>query len=240
VKPWVRTWRRSKKKVLCREISIQFIMREYCHVFRVCVTNNNGFWIGWLDLLAILLQLQPVITAHNQWLLTTSSIPYWTTSVFSFTVNEWRTKNICSLNYWTPLRVESDVTTDGPSASLSWNKAPVWGLRSDFYYCQTVAGLLIWGALSEERTGLSFTIAAGLRQRSHFRVRVPWNSWPHFYCLRSETSLFVASYDSQGYGGMNYDSLIIPRWPEYRSPLRTVRVILFFPLPWELTYWNVA
>jgi hypothetical protein len=25
----------------------------------------------------------------------------------------------------------------------------------DFYYCQTVAGLLTWGALSDERTGLS-------------------------------------------------------------------------------------
>jgi hypothetical protein len=36
-----------------------------------------------------------------------------------------------------------------------------------FYYCQTVAGLLMWGALSDERTGLSFTIAAGPRQRSH-------------------------------------------------------------------------
>jgi hypothetical protein len=50
---------------------------------------------------------------------------------------------------------ESYVTTDGQPASLSWNKAPIWGLRPDFYYCQTVAGLLMWGALSDERTGLS-------------------------------------------------------------------------------------
>jgi hypothetical protein len=42
------------------------------------------------------------------------------------------------------------------SASPSWNKAPILGLRTDIYYCQTVAGLLIWGALSDERTGLSF------------------------------------------------------------------------------------
>jgi hypothetical protein len=42
------------------------------------------------------------------------------------------------------------------SASLSWNKAPFWGLRPDLYYCQTVAGLLMWGALPDERTGLSF------------------------------------------------------------------------------------
>jgi hypothetical protein len=58
---------------------------------------------------------------------------------------------------------ESYVTTDGQSASLSWNKAPIWGLWSDLYYCQTVVGLLMWGALSDERTGLSFTIAAGPR-----------------------------------------------------------------------------
>jgi hypothetical protein len=83
---------------------------------------------------------------------------------------------------------QSYVTTDGQSASLSWNKAPIWDLRPDFYYCQTVAGLLTWGTLSDERTDLSFTIAPEPRQRSHFLVRF-------------EISLFVASYDSQGYGG---------------------------------------
>jgi hypothetical protein len=44
---------------------------------------------------------------------------------------------------------ESYVTTVGQPASLSWNKAPFWGLRPDLYYCLTVAGLLIWGALSD-------------------------------------------------------------------------------------------
>jgi hypothetical protein len=68
---------------------------------------------------------------------------------------------------------ESYVTIDGEPASLSWNKAPFWGLRTDIYYCLTVAGLFIWDALSDERTGLSFTIAAGPRQRSQFRVRDP-------------------------------------------------------------------
>jgi hypothetical protein len=60
------------------------------------------------------------------------------------------------------------------------NKAPVWGLRPDFYYCQPVAGLSMWGALSDERTGLSFTIAPDPRHRSYFRVRVTWDSWPYF------------------------------------------------------------
>jgi hypothetical protein len=65
---------------------------------------------------------------------------------------------------------QSHVTTDGQLGSLSWNKVPIWELRPDFYYCQTVAGLLMWGALSDERAGVSFTIAPGPCQCRHFRV----------------------------------------------------------------------
>jgi hypothetical protein len=67
-------------------------------------------------------------------------------------------------------RVESHVTTDGQSATLSWNTAPIWGLGPDSYYYQTVARLSMWGALSDEGTDLSFTVSAGTRQRSHSRV----------------------------------------------------------------------
>jgi hypothetical protein len=45
------------------------------------------------------------------------------------------------------------ITTDSQSASLTWNKTPIWGLRRDFYFFQTVAGLLMWGALSLTRRG---------------------------------------------------------------------------------------
>jgi hypothetical protein len=37
--------------------------------------------------------------------------------------------------------------------------------------------------LFDEKTELSFTIAAGPRQRSHSRVRVPWDSRPYFLFL---------------------------------------------------------
>jgi hypothetical protein len=67
---------------------------------------------------------------------------------------------------------DSYVMTDSQLASLSWNKAPIWGLRPNLYYCLTVSGLLIWDALSDERTGLLFIIVTGPRHRSHFRVRV--------------------------------------------------------------------
>jgi hypothetical protein len=48
------------------------------------------------------------------------------------------------------------------------------------FKCQTFAGLLMWGALSDEITDLPFTITAGPRQRSDSWVRVPWDSWPYF------------------------------------------------------------
>jgi hypothetical protein len=37
---------------------------------------------------------------------------------------------------------ESYVTTDGQSASVSCNKAPIWALRPDFYYCQESCGFV--------------------------------------------------------------------------------------------------
>jgi hypothetical protein len=68
---------------------------------------------------------------------------------------------------------QSYITTDGQPASRSWNKALIWGLRPDLDYCLTVSGLFVWGALSDERTGLPCAISTGPRQRRHFRVGVP-------------------------------------------------------------------
>jgi hypothetical protein len=68
---------------------------------------------------------------------------------------------------------ESHVTIDGQSVSLSWNKAPIWGLRPDIYYSLTITVLFLWGALSDERTGMSFVYATVPRQRIPSWVRVP-------------------------------------------------------------------
>jgi hypothetical protein len=38
----------------------------------------------------------------------------------------------------------------------------------------------MWSSLSDEGTGLSFTIAAGPRQGSHSRDGVPWDLRPYF------------------------------------------------------------
>jgi hypothetical protein len=91
------------------------------------------------------------------------------------------------------------ITTDGQSASKSWCRAPsgahdqifitVWQLRSCF----------MWGALSDERMGLSFVYATGPCQT--FSGPSPLVLATIFYCLRFDTSLFFASYDSQGHNG---------------------------------------
>jgi hypothetical protein len=83
---------------------------------------------------------------------------------------------LCDFFFCISTESESYVTTDGQPASLSWNKAPFWGLRPDLYYYLTVAGLLMWGALS------------GPRQPSNSRVRVLWDSRPYFTVSDSRLS----------------------------------------------------
>jgi hypothetical protein len=65
---------------------------------------------------------------------------------------------------------QSHIATDGQSNSKSWCRAP------DIYYSLTATVLFLWGALSDDRTGLSFVYAAGPHQRSLSRVRVPWDN----------------------------------------------------------------
>jgi hypothetical protein len=55
----------------------------------------------------------------------------------------------------------------------------------------------MWGAISDERTGLSFTIAPGPRQCSHFRVPVPWDSCIPRICLRGK--VFIEPLPSSGF-----------------------------------------
>jgi hypothetical protein len=54
---------------------------------------------------------------------------------------------------------ESHVTTDGRSASLSWNKAPIWGLRPELHYCQDSCGFVDLGY--RKRRLQQFFFAAG-------------------------------------------------------------------------------
>jgi hypothetical protein len=66
----------------------------------------------------------------------------------------------------------SHIATDGLSVSKSWCRAPS---GAHDHYCWILRFCFLWGALSDERTGLSFIYSAGPYQRS-------------------------LSYDSQGHG----------------------------------------
>jgi hypothetical protein len=139
------------------------------------VTDTMGSRFDWLDLLGVSITISLDYNSSHSWLLLDNE------SLTVVWILHWPlvSSSLCFcilLSYsvfCSKFKVQSYVTTDGQPASLSWNKAPIWGLRPDLDYFLAVASLMIWGALSDERTGLPFAIATGPRQRSHFRVRVP-------------------------------------------------------------------
>jgi hypothetical protein len=101
---------------------------------------------------------------------------------------------------------ESYVTTDGQSTSLSWYKAPIRGLRPDFFSVRNTEYIwqlcsLFRGTPSLTRGRVCLLYMPLALASADFLGRSPLGLATVFYCLRSETSLFVASYDSQGHGG---------------------------------------
>jgi hypothetical protein len=73
------------------------------------------------------------------------------------------------------------------SQSVSLGVEHYLGFMTRYLLLSDSYGLVLWDALSDERTVLSFVYAAGPRQRIHSRVRVPWDSWP--YLAVSDLSL---------------------------------------------------
>jgi hypothetical protein len=109
----------------------------------------------------------------------------------------------------------------------SWRQAP-WDQDQYFFSTEPLRSYSLRNILYDERVDLSFTIAAGHRQHSQSRVRVsrkschillsqildspnlvgqvpvfifPSNRGAQLY-PQARGSLFVAFYDSQGYGGI--------------------------------------
>jgi hypothetical protein len=127
---------------------------------------------------------------------------HWTKTATAFTSHLELAENLSGTDPETGCESESEsyVTTDAQSASLSWNKAPIWGLRPDIYYFLTITFLLLLSSLSDEMTGV-FCTCYWPSPAQCFLGPSPFVLVTIFYCLIFETSLFVASYDSQGHGG---------------------------------------
>jgi hypothetical protein len=93
-----------------------------------------------------------------------------------------------------PSQSQSYITTDGQSASLFWNKAPIRSLRADLYYCMTFAGLLKWGALSDERTGLSIASSPNYKRILVIENRIR----PHRKHVSYQNACSLARYPELG------------------------------------------
>jgi hypothetical protein len=135
------------------------------------------------------LQLESITTAHNQWLSATRSIHCWTASVFSSTVTNGERRNHCShielpwtTSVWR-ITPTSRVLMLRPTISRPvclGVKHPSGAYDQIF---STVRQLrLCWcEALSLPRGWVCrLQLYTGPRQRRHFRVRVPWDSWSYF------------------------------------------------------------
>jgi hypothetical protein len=152
--------------------------------------------------------------------------------------------------------VQSYITTDGQSPSLSWHEALIWGLRPDLYYCQL---RVCWcGALSLSLWREDGSVWPSTAQS--FSGPSPVGLRTIICRLRFETPLFVASYDSQGYSG----SIRPPRqWKKSKDHLSEKRRALlisdcvsvrpevrfrklrcdcnwkFFEIYWSFKDWNI-
>jgi hypothetical protein len=79
---------------------------------------------------------------------------------------------------WLQSQSQSHIATDGQSVSLGVETH--LGLMTRYLLQFDSYGSFLWGALSDERTGLSFVYASGPCHRSVSRVRFPWDLRPYF------------------------------------------------------------
>jgi hypothetical protein len=101
-------------------------------------------------------RLQLLLVLSSAVILGSESRPYYTVSYSRLPFSSLPTTRRATVAIFDPASTrdsqsqsQSYVTTDARLASLSWNKASIWGLRADLYYCQTIAGLMMWGTLSQ-------------------------------------------------------------------------------------------
>jgi hypothetical protein len=90
------------------------------------------------------------------------------------------------------LESESYITTDGQWASPSWDKAPIWGLRAVLLVSNSCGFVDMRCFLWREGEFVVYNCCWTSPAQS-FSSPSPLGLGTVFYCLRFETSLFVAS-----------------------------------------------
>jgi hypothetical protein len=76
--------------------------------------------------------------------------------ITSLSETSWRLKTLREYS-----ESESYITTDSQSASLSWNKATIWGLWPDIYLSLTITALFLWASsLTRGRVWLLYMLLA--------------------------------------------------------------------------------
>jgi hypothetical protein len=89
--------------------------------------------------------------------------------------------NSISSLVWSLSQCQSYFTTGGlPPISSSWRQTPSDSRPDFFFQLNACSYKSLCNILSDESMGLSFTIAAGPRQRIHSQVRFPQDSQPHY------------------------------------------------------------
>jgi hypothetical protein len=143
------------------------------------------------------------------WIYLSNLLDLYTTCCSISQIFDWTfsTSDHTTLIHSTWSQSQSHIATDGRSVSKSWCRAPsgshdqiritVWHLRSCFY-----------GAPSLTRGRACLLYMLLVLASAVFLGSESLGTQTIFYGLRFETSLFVASYDSQGHGGG-----IRPRFP---------------------------
>jgi hypothetical protein len=138
----------------------------------LCLTNNYGLWIGWLDLLALLLQLLLITVNCNnshQLLYKTCSFPSWTTSVFLLLLLTWLWFTNrpffsfrCPLVNTPQLNTQSRLTWTTIVLRINWLTTPVrlnqWTTCPPFitpcepkieHYLQQIVYWSVWSVVTE-------------------------------------------------------------------------------------------
>jgi hypothetical protein len=114
---------------------------------------------------------------------------------------------------------QSHIATDGQSVSKSWCRAPSGAYDQIFITVWQLRSCFLWGALSDDRTGLSFVPCCWSLPAQSFLGPSPLGLATIFYCLRFETSLSVASYEFKN--ELFFITSVGPN-RSYRSPVSVV------------------